>query len=142
MASGAETLFSTGKETFTWSIRSQTLALEGPDFTAFVADRKDQVEGKVSPLDVASSDGIDVETLSRRVAEYELNEVTLRDGGATVQFTSTEGVGHDERLAKLAQGLSSNSTVVKAVVPLPEGQLALNFQTSVVNAKTTRTPTA
>lgn len=57
-----------------------------------------------------------------------------------MQFTSNEGVGHDERLAKLAQGLSSTSTVVKAVVPLPEGQLALNFKTSLVNAKTTRTP--
>ncbi|SKB43645.1 hypothetical protein SAMN05660473_00673 [Arthrobacter sp. 49Tsu3.1M3] len=140
VASGAETLFSADREPFLWSIRRKTLALEGPDFTAFVADRKELVEGKVAAGDLASTNGLDVETLSRRVAEYELTEVTLRDGGATVQFTSNEGVGHDERLAKLAQGLSSNSTVVKAVVPLPEGQLALNFKTSLVNAKTTRTP--
>lgn len=140
VASGSETLFSMEREPFHWSIRNKTLALEGPDFTAFVADRKELVEGKVPAGDVASIDGLDVETLSRRVAEYELTEVTLRDGGATVQFTSSEGVGHDERLAKLAQGLSSNSSVEKAVVPLPEGQLALNFKTSLVNAKTTRTP--
>lgn len=140
VSSGAETLFSVGREPFLWSIRKETLALEGPDFTAFVADRKEKVESKVAVDGVASPDGIDVETLSRRVAEYELTEVLLRDGDATVQFTSNEGVGHDARLAKLAQGLSSNSTVVKAVVPLPEGQLALNFKTSIVNAKTTRTP--
>ncbi|TDK23956.1 hypothetical protein E2F48_14270 [Arthrobacter crusticola] len=140
VASGAETLFSADSEPFLWSIRNKALALEGPDFTAFVADRKELVEGKVAASDMASTDGLDVETLSRRVAEYELTEVTLRDGGATVQFTSNEGVGHDERLAKLAQGLSSSSTVVKAVVPLPEGQLALNFKTSLAAAKTTRTP--
>ncbi|WP_157884288.1 hypothetical protein [Arthrobacter alpinus] len=114
--------------------------MEGAVFTAFVGDLKERVEGKVAAGDVASADGIDVETLSRRIEDYELTEGTLKDGGATVQFTSSEGVGHDERLSRLAQGLSSNSTVVKAVVPLPEGQLALNFRTSVVNAKTTKTP--
>jgi hypothetical protein len=140
VASGSETLFAVNREPFLWSIRSETLALEGADFTAFVGDRKERVEGKIAAQDVASAEGVDVETLSRRIGEYELNEVTLRDGGATVQFTSSEGVGHDERLAKLAQGLSINSSVVKAVIPLPEGQLALNFKTSLVNAKTTRTP--
>ncbi|POH72148.1 hypothetical protein [Arthrobacter glacialis] len=140
VASGPDTLFSVGRKPFLWSIRRQTLALEGADFTAFVGDLKERVQGKVAAGDVASVDGIDVETLSRRIEDYELTEVTLKDGGATVQFTSNEGVGHDERLSKLAEGLSSNSTVVKAVVPLPEGQLALNFRTSVVNAKTTKTP--
>lgn len=139
-SAGTDTLFSSTMESFLWSIRSETLALEGPDFTAFVADGKERVEHKLSSLDIASASGVDVETLSRRAGEYELTEVTLRDGGATVQFTSSDGVGHDERLAKLAQGLSSNSTVVKAVVPLPEGHLALNFKTSLANAKTTRTP--
>lgn len=140
ISSGTETLFSTDKEPFLWSIRRETLALEGPDFTAFVADGKEKVESKVAAVGIASPAGIDVDTLSRRVAEYELTEVVLKDGDATVQFTSHEGVGHDERLVKLAQGLSSKSTVVKAVVPLSEGQLSLNFKTSIVNAKTTRTP--
>lgn len=121
---------------FLWTVRGNTLALEGSDFTAFVSDRKATIEDKSR----GTHTGVDVETISRRASRMKLSEVMLRDGDASVQFMSNVGVGHDERLAKLAKGLSTRSKVEKAVILVPDGQLALNFKNGIVNAKTKGTP--
>ncbi|MDE8670896.1 hypothetical protein PY310_20200 [Pseudarthrobacter sp. H3Y2-7] len=121
---------------FLWSVRGGTLAFEGSDFTAFIGDRKEDVDNRANGPQI----GIDVEVLSRKSVGMKVSEVTLRDGGSAIQFMSDEGVGQDGRLATLAADLSASSRAEKAVVLIPDGQLSLNFKEATATAKTRSTP--
>ena len=121
---------------FLWSVRGGTLAFEGSDFTAFIGDRKEDVDNRANGPQI----GIDVEVLSRKSVGMKVAEVTLRDGGSAVQFMSDEGVGQDGRLATLAADLSASSRAEKAVVLIHGGQLSLNFKEATATAKTRSTP--
>lgn len=124
------------EDDFIWTVRGGTLALEGFDFTAFVGDRKADVEDQIDGPDV----GIDVEALSKKSVGLKVLGVTLRDGKDAVEFMSEEGVGQDGRLATLAADLSSSSRVEKAVLSISGSQVNVDFREATATARTRSTP--
>lgn len=124
------------EDAFRWTIRRNTLALEGSNFAAFVGEHRSDIEKYIH----GPGKGIDVDELAQKSHGIKVSGVTLRDGSAAVQFMSDEGVGQDGRLAALAADLSATSKAEKAVMVIPGAQLSIDFREATATAKTRSTP--
>lgn len=124
------------EDAFHWTIRKNTLALEGANFTAFVGEHRSDIEKYID----GPGKGIDVDELAQKSHGLKVSGVTLRDGSAAVQFMSDEGVGQDGRLAALAADLSATSKAERAIMVIPGAQLSVDFRDATATAKTRSTP--
>lgn len=132
----ANPVLGAGDSAFLWRVRGGTLALEGSDFTAYVGERRGDIEKYIDGPGV----GIEVEDLAEKSRGTKVSGVTLRDGSAAVQFMSEEGVGQDGRLSSLAADLSASSRIERAVLMIPGAQLSVDFREATAVAKTRATP--
>lgn len=123
-----------------WTIERHTLALRGPDFTAYVASRQDQLS-----VESPQRDGVSLATLKKRAGEAKVpvGQLGLSRGDRSVAYRSEASthVLNDEALTVFAETFGAEASVRTAEALVHGGRLILNFITLTANGRTnTRFP--
>lgn len=121
----------------TWGLDRGNLTLRGPNFAAYLANRKDRFGDQSSGDGVAASFDDLVRSLSAQ--NLPIREITLQAQNKSVSYSSESEIypANDDQLQKVSEALGASALVQSVVTVLPgHSPLTCDFRTSIVSGKT------